>query len=151
MHQWIQGLLYSTPILSPTGSMDPHSAGVVLPACLHRLRGKPYTTTLQWHHNERDGVWNHHRLDCLHNRLFRCISKKTSKLHVTGLYEGNPPVTDGPPPPPPPPPPLYDVIMKFLMLFLNPSLVTSRAKEARGWRFVVFCCCLASVDFTHFL
>ena len=27
------------------------------------------------------------------NRLFRCKSKKTSKLRVTGFYEGNSPVT----------------------------------------------------------
>ena len=31
---------------------------------------------------------------CLLNHLFRHISKKTSKLHVTGLCEGNSPVTD---------------------------------------------------------
>ena len=36
----------------------------------------------------------HQRLDCLHNRLFRRISKKTSKLCVTGLCEGNSPVID---------------------------------------------------------
>ena len=48
---------------------------------------------LQWRHNERDGVSNHQRLDCLLNRLFRCRSKKTSKLCITGLYEGNSPVT----------------------------------------------------------
>ena len=51
--------------------------------------------TLQWRHNERDGVSNHQRLDCLFNRLFRRRSKKTSKLHTTGLCEGNPPVTGG--------------------------------------------------------
>ena len=50
--------------------------------------------TLQWRHNERDGVSNHRRLDCLLNRLFRCWSKKTSKLHVTCLCEGGSPVTD---------------------------------------------------------
>ena len=35
------------------------------------------------------------RLDCLLNCLFRHRSKKTSKLCVTGLCEGNPPVTSG--------------------------------------------------------
>ena len=40
---------------------------------------------LEWRHNERDGVSNHRRLDCLLNRLFRRRSKKTSKLRVTGL------------------------------------------------------------------
>ena len=49
-------------------------------------------TTLQWRHNERDGVSNHRRLDCLLSPLFRRISKKTPKLSVTGLCEGNPPV-----------------------------------------------------------
>ena len=48
---------------------------------------------LQWRHNERDGVLNHHPHDCLPNRLFRRRSKKTSKLRVTGLCEGNSPVT----------------------------------------------------------
>ena len=48
--------------------------------------------SLQWRHNERDGVSNHERLDCLLNYLFRCRSKKTSKLRVTGLCEGNSPV-----------------------------------------------------------
>ena len=48
---------------------------------------------LQWRHNERDCVWNHRRLDSVLNRFFRRRSKKTSKLHVTGLCEGNSPVT----------------------------------------------------------
>ena len=34
-------------------------------------------------------------LDCLLDRLFRRRWKKTSKLRVTGLWKGNPPVTDG--------------------------------------------------------
>ena len=37
--------------------------------------------------NERDGVSNDRRLDCLLNRLFRLKSKEASKLHVTGLCE----------------------------------------------------------------
>ena len=49
--------------------------------------------TLQWRHNGRDGVSNHRRLDGLLNRLFRRRSKKTLKLCVTGLCEGNSPVT----------------------------------------------------------
>ena len=39
--------------------------------------------------NERDGILNHRRLDCLLNPLFGRRSKKTSKLRVTGLCEGN--------------------------------------------------------------
>ena len=49
--------------------------------------------TLQWRHNEHDVVSNHQRLDWLLNRLFRHRSKKTSKFHVTGLCEGNSPMT----------------------------------------------------------
>ena len=48
---------------------------------------------LQWRHNERDGISNHKRLDCLLKSLFRCRSRKTSKLPVTGLCEGNSLVT----------------------------------------------------------
>ena len=48
---------------------------------------------LQWRHNERDGVSNHQPDDCLLNGLFGCRSKKTSKLRVTCLGEGNSPVT----------------------------------------------------------
>ena len=54
-----------------------------------------YVEALQWRHNDRDGVWNHQRPDCLLNRLFRHRLKKTSKLRVTRLCEGNPPVTGG--------------------------------------------------------
>ena len=45
--------------------------------------------SLQWRHNERDGVSNHQRLDYLLNCLFRRRSKKTSKIRVTGLCKGN--------------------------------------------------------------
>ena len=49
--------------------------------------------SLQWRHNERQGVSNHQPHDCLFNRLFRCRLKKTSRLRVTGLCAGNSPVT----------------------------------------------------------
>ena len=48
---------------------------------------------LRWSHHERDGVSNHRRLDSLLISLFRCRSKKISKLRVTGLCEGNSPMT----------------------------------------------------------
>ena len=51
--------------------------------------------SIHWRHNERDGLSNHQPLECLLHRLFRCRSIKTSKLRVTGLCEGNPPVTGG--------------------------------------------------------
>ena len=50
---------------------------------------------LQWRHNECGGVSNHRRLDCLLKHLFRRRSKKTSKLYLIGLCEGNPPMIDG--------------------------------------------------------
>ena len=49
--------------------------------------------SLEWRHNERGGVSNHQPHDCLLTRLFRRRSKNTSKLRVTGLCEGNSPLT----------------------------------------------------------
>ena len=50
-----------------------------------------FLLTLQWRHNDHDGVSNHQPHGCLPNRLFRRRSKKTSKLHATGLCVGNTP------------------------------------------------------------
>ena len=55
----------------------------------------PWWMALQWQHNECHGVSNHRHLVCLFNRLFRRIPKKTSKLCVTDLFDGNPRVRDG--------------------------------------------------------
>ena len=44
--------------------------------------------SLQWRHDERDGVSNHQPHDCL---LMQPFIKKTSKLRVTGLCAGNSP------------------------------------------------------------
>ena len=44
--------------------------------------------------SKHDGESNQQRFDCLSNRLFWRRSEKTSKLRVTGLREGNSPVTD---------------------------------------------------------
>ena len=61
---------------------------------LDRVAGKHQIIyTLQWRHNERNGISNHRRLDCLLNRLFGRRSKKTLKLRVTGLCEWNSPMT----------------------------------------------------------
>ena len=54
---------------------------------------RPFPVSLQWRHNEHDGVSNHQRLDWLLNRFVRHRSKKTWKLRATGLCEGNSPVT----------------------------------------------------------
>ena len=48
----------------------------------------PWYNSLHWRHNDHDGVSNHQSHGCLLNRLFRCRSKKTSKLRVTGLSCG---------------------------------------------------------------
>ena len=53
-----------------------------------------YLWALLWRHNGHDGLSNHQPHECLLNRSFRCKSKKTSKLRVTGLCAGNSPETD---------------------------------------------------------
>ena len=52
-----------------------------------------FPRALHWSHNGHEGVSNHQPHDCLLKRLFRRRSKKASKLRVTGLREGNSPVT----------------------------------------------------------
>ena len=49
--------------------------------------------SLQWRHNEHDGISNHQPHNCLLNHLFRHRWMKTLKLCVTGLWEGNSLVT----------------------------------------------------------
>ena len=56
---------------------------------LKKIAVTAFVTALQWCHNERSGIWNHQPHDCLLNHLFKCRSKKTSKLCVTGLCAGN--------------------------------------------------------------
>ena len=53
----------------------------------------PSPASLHWRYNELDGVSDHQPPDCLLAYVFRHRSKKTSKLRVTGLCEGNSPVT----------------------------------------------------------
>ena len=77
---------------SMSGRLDLH----ILPAA--------FEITLQWSHNEHDGVSNYQRIDCLLNRLFRWRSNEISKLRVTGLCEGNSPMKMFP---------FDDVIMRY--------------------------------------
>ena len=63
------------------------------PKYLQRRQWNHIKFSLQWRHNGHDGVSNHQPHGCLLNRLFRRRSKKTSKLHVTGLCVGNSPGT----------------------------------------------------------
>ena len=53
----------------------------------------PLYLALLWRHNGQDDVSNHQPHRCLRNCLFGHISKKTSKLRVTGLCAGNSPGT----------------------------------------------------------
>ena len=62
---------------------------IMKPAAKLQSMSMDYLFSLQWRHNGRDSVSNHQTHDCLLNRLFRRRSKKTSKLHVTGLCAGN--------------------------------------------------------------
>ena len=55
--------------------------------------GPANAETLQWRHNGRDSISNHQPHGCLLKGLFRRRSKKTWKLHVTGLCAGNSPGT----------------------------------------------------------
>ena len=74
---WIH--LPKTPIQNKFGSLN--------------IARKYVWKSLQWRHNGYNGVSNHQPHDCLLDRLFRRRSKKISKLRVTGLCEGNSPVT----------------------------------------------------------
>ena len=49
--------------------------------------------SLEWRHDEPDGVSNQQPHDCLLNRSFGRRSQNTSKLHVTGFCAGNSQVT----------------------------------------------------------
>ena len=71
------------------GLMDPRKGEKMVFRASDRWTDSP--KTLQWCHNECDGVSNHRRHDYLLNRvcLFMCRSTKTSKLRVTGLCGGN--------------------------------------------------------------
>ena len=70
----------------------PRSA-MMSPCTVWQLPWPHHQTALQWRHNRCDGVSNHQPHDCWFNRSFMYRSKKTSMLRVTGLCEGNSPVT----------------------------------------------------------
>ena len=82
-------------VFVPTGPIDGEQIfGQVI---FSKLTGNRYLTqfcqnSLQWRHNEHNGVSDHHPHDCLLHGLFRRRSKKTLKLRVTGLCAGNSPV-----------------------------------------------------------
>ena len=51
--------------------------------------------SLHRRHNQCYGISKHWHFNCLLNHFFRCISKKTSKLHISGLCDWNSPLTGG--------------------------------------------------------
>ena len=63
--------------------------------CQPKTQNSKPKKSLKRCHNEHDRVSNHQRLDWLLSLLCSRRSRKTSKLRVTGLCEGNPPVTGG--------------------------------------------------------
>ena len=70
---------------------SPHYCRCTSFGCTAAIRCGSACHALRWRHNDSDGVSNHQPHDCLLNRLFGRISKKTSKLPVTGLCVGNSP------------------------------------------------------------
>ena len=60
---------------------------------IYKPRAAKGEATIAMTHNGCDGVSNHQLHECLLNRLFWRISKKTSKLRVIGPSVGNSPVT----------------------------------------------------------
>ena len=79
-----------TPRQVSTFSRTPHFS-ICKAVCFSRLTLDDlrfrFLITLQWRHNERDGVSNHGHLDCLLSRSFKRTSKKISQLRVTSLCE----------------------------------------------------------------
>ena len=65
---------------------------VVVSVAVSDVRGTSFTNmvylrlSLQWRHNDHNGVSNHQPHGCLLKRLFRRRSKKISKIRVAGLY-----------------------------------------------------------------
>ena len=82
----------STLICSMELALIPTHCGTRSPA-KYVDRYQDFIRSLRWRHNDHSGVSNHQPHGCLLNRLFRCKSKKTSKLRVTGLCAGNSPGT----------------------------------------------------------
>ena len=77
--------------------------------------------SLQWRINDHDGVSNHQPHGCLLNRLFRRISKQTSKLCVTGFVRG---IHRGP-------------VTRKMIPFDDVIMEVSKSKASQCW---LYCC-----------
>ena len=75
---------------------DPWAHVAYLPRICFETWWKVWTfcQSLQWHHNELDGVSNHQPQDCFIQSFIQAQITKKSKLRVTGLCVGNSPVTE---------------------------------------------------------
>ena len=73
-----------TPYTCKTASLYWNGPKIIIDECLNTQMN---IYALQWRHNDRDGVSNQQRIDCLLNRLFRRRSMETSKRRVPGLCE----------------------------------------------------------------
>ena len=74
---------YHEGVADPVNTED----GLAVLGVLFEVSIRPYT--LQWRHNEHNGVLNHRFFDYLLNRLFRHRSKKTSKPASLAFVRGN--------------------------------------------------------------
>ena len=85
---WFQRVNESTDNFS-----NPDRSGVADVNIWSIFDNRQQRLALLWRHNGHDGVSNHQPHHCLLNRLFGRRSQKTLKLRVTGLCEGNSPLT----------------------------------------------------------
>ena len=100
-HRWNSACLWSIFIMINGNLLfSSHTVGINKPSFIWKLffsnrssRISDIHVSLQWPHNDHDGVSNHQPHGCLFSHLFRRRSKKTSNLRVTGLCAGNSPVT----------------------------------------------------------
>ena len=70
------------PVTDGFPSLEPANTEII---CFCIVLSPNEAFSLQWRHNDHDGVSNHQPRGCLLNRLFRRRSKKTSKFRVTSL------------------------------------------------------------------
>ena len=95
--QWVKTVVSKFSAFNPnfqnSGAIGVNSLGIEV---LERTKGCLLGICHSAHYNDiiMNMMASHHQPhDCLLNRLFRRRSKKTSKLHVTGLCAGNSPGT----------------------------------------------------------
>ena len=104
-----------------------------------------WVKSLQWHHNDCDGVSNHQLHDYLLNRLFMNRLKKTPKLCVTVLCDRNSPVTGEFPAQ------RASNAENVSIWWRHHVLCNTPGHDIHRSRFVVFCCDEVTAKLTHIL